>query len=98
MIKKNVQCNKQRSSYQRKIPAELAGIDTLTGGELGIRTPGGVTLNGFQDRRNRPLCQLSGAKVHFELYSPKKLFRFLKVLITYVLKSLPSLHFIHLYH
>ena len=29
------------------------------GGERGIRTPGGVTLNGFQDRRNRPLCHLS---------------------------------------
>ena len=28
-------------------------------GERGIRTPGGVTLNGFQDRRNRPLCHLS---------------------------------------
>ena len=27
--------------------------------ERGIRTPGGLTLNGFQDRRNRPLCQLS---------------------------------------
>ncbi|MCH5215238.1 MAG: hypothetical protein J1E97_08620, partial [Muribaculaceae bacterium] len=25
----------------------------------GIRTPGGVTLNGFQDRRIRPLCHLS---------------------------------------
>ncbi|MEY4637900.1 MAG: hypothetical protein RLZZ446_419 [Bacteroidota bacterium] len=33
------------------------------GGERGIRTPGGVTLNGFQDRRNRPLCHLSGANV-----------------------------------
>ncbi len=32
-------------------------------GERGIRTPGGVTLNGFQDRRNRPLCHLSGAKI-----------------------------------
>ena len=32
-------------------------------GERGIRTPGGVTLNGFQDRRNRPLCHLSGANV-----------------------------------
>ncbi len=40
-------------------------------GELGIRTPGGVTLNGFQDRRNRPLCQLSGAKVHFDKLLPK---------------------------
>ena len=28
-------------------------------GERGIRTPGGVTLNGFQDRRIRPLCHLS---------------------------------------
>ncbi|MDB5246014.1 MAG: hypothetical protein JWQ40_408, partial [Segetibacter sp.] len=45
-------------------------------GELGIRTPGGVTLNSFQDCRNRPLCQLSGAKVHFELYPPKKVLSF----------------------
>ena len=29
------------------------------GGELGIRTPGPVTDNSFQDCRNRPLCQLS---------------------------------------
>lgn len=28
-------------------------------GELGIRTPGPVTVNSFQDYRNRPLCQLS---------------------------------------
>lgn len=28
-------------------------------GERGIRTPGPVTVNGFQDRRNRPLCHLS---------------------------------------
>jgi hypothetical protein len=30
------------------------------GGEKGIRTPEGFHLNGFQDRRNRPLCHLSG--------------------------------------
>ncbi len=30
-------------------------------GERGIRTPGPLTVNGFQDRRNRPLCHLSGA-------------------------------------
>ena len=29
------------------------------GGERGIRTPGTFRLNGFQDRRNRPLCHLS---------------------------------------
>lgn len=31
-------------------------------GERGIRTPGPLTVNGFQDRRNRPLCHLSGRK------------------------------------
>lgn len=35
----------------------------LFGGELGIRTPGPVTVNSFQDCRNRPLCQLSGCKI-----------------------------------
>ena len=29
------------------------------GGERGIRTPGAFRLNGFQDRRFRPLSQLS---------------------------------------
>ncbi len=39
-----------------------AAIDTLqgiNGGEGGIRTPGPLTVNGFQDRRIRPLCHLS---------------------------------------
>ena len=31
----------------------------LACGERGIRTPGASQLNGFQDRRNRPLCHLS---------------------------------------
>ena len=35
-------------------------------GERGIRTPGGVTLNGFQDRRNRPLCHLSESVSSYE--------------------------------
>ena len=34
----------------------------ILGGERGIRTPGPVTVNGFQDRRIRPLCHLSGGK------------------------------------
>ena len=29
------------------------------GGERGIRTPGTSQYNGFQDRRDRPLCHLS---------------------------------------
>ena len=34
-------------------------IYTLISGEGGIRTPGSSHFNGFQDRRNRPLCHLS---------------------------------------
>lgn len=32
---------------------------TANGGEAGIRTLGGLPLNGFQDRRFRPLSHLS---------------------------------------
>ena len=42
------------------------------GGEKGIRTPGGFHLNGFQDRRIRPLCHLSGAKVRGGYLKTKK--------------------------
>ena len=41
-------------------------IYTLCCGERGIRTPGASQLNGFQDRRNRPLCHLSGHKSRTE--------------------------------
>ena len=54
----------------------LSWLDLKCCGERGIRTPGGFTLNGFQDRRNRPLCHLSGAKVQFfSLSKTKKLIR-----------------------
>ncbi len=33
--------------------------DEHFGGETGIRTLGRLPFNGFQDRRNRPLCHLS---------------------------------------
>ncbi len=36
------------------------GKGALTGGGRGIRTPGARRLNGFQDRRIRPLCHPSG--------------------------------------
>ena len=35
----------------------------LSSGERGIRTPGPMTVNSFQDCRIRPLCQLSATKV-----------------------------------
>ena len=36
-------------------------------GEEGIRTPGPFLVNGFQDRRNRPLCHLSAAMIVTDL-------------------------------
>ena len=41
----------------------MDGFADLGGGRRGIRTPGPVTVNGFQDRRDRPLCHSSAAKV-----------------------------------
>ncbi len=35
------------------------GIASFFGGERGIRTPGTFRHNGFQDRRDQPLCHLS---------------------------------------
>ena len=51
----------------------------LVGGERGIRTPGPVTVNGFQDRRIRPLCHLSAAKVRVQIISPKFLQKEIKM-------------------
>jgi CBS domain-containing protein len=53
----------------------------VCGGERGIRTPGPVTVNGFQDRRVRPLCQLSGAKIRFECFRPKLIYLILIFLL-----------------
>ena len=54
-------------NFNEKIPlmtqSVLMGLD---GGELGIRTPGSFHYNGFQDRRFRPLSQLS---INIKLYS-----------------------------
>ena len=71
-------------------------------GERGIRTPGGVTLNGFQDRRNRPLCHLSnrgcvsitGAKVNTFFISHKFFFNFFskKIFIDCYIHKLSYLH------
>ena len=49
----------------------------LGGGDGGIRTPGTLRYNSFQDCRIRPLCHISAAKVaiHFkkQLFFNKKL-------------------------
>ncbi len=43
-------------------PPHSTALASLLSGERGIRTPGPLQVNGFQDRRNRPLCHLSGSK------------------------------------
>ena len=47
--------------YHKKSPWKRAFY--FSGGERGIRTPGPVTVNGFQDRRNRPLCHFSATNI-----------------------------------
>lgn len=60
-------------------------IYTLVCGERGIRTPGPVKVNGFQDRRDRPLCHLSsvppnGAKA----FVPISFAKVIKVMERYI--------------
>ena len=53
---------KNRKPCKRTLCRVLLLYSVFTSGEIGIRTPGAFQLNGFQDRRNRPLCHLSGYK------------------------------------
>ena len=52
-----------RASLQKKadkiLQINLRILSAFFSGERGIRTPGTSQYNGFQDRRNRPLCHLS---------------------------------------
>ena len=50
---------KQRNRCRTTVSKEVKQFEIVSGGEGGIRTPGPVTVNGFQDRRVRPLCHLS---------------------------------------
>jgi hypothetical protein len=62
---------KKEKSPENERLRGLCQIDLKTGGERGIRTPGNLRFNGFQDRRIRPLCHLSGAKIQHELIPMK---------------------------
>ena len=53
--------------YQIIFRAKL--IFSVYCGETGIRTPGTSRYNGFQDRRNRPLCHLSKTLFKSALFS-----------------------------
>ena len=61
-----------RRRIKMKNPAKAGLHHCWVGGERGIRTPGPVTVNGFQDRRNRPLCHLSGGKSTKHIHFAKK--------------------------
>ena len=53
-----------RRPCTKKSPAQSAELQFVCG-ERGIRTPGPVKINGFQDRRIRPLCHLSKVECYF---------------------------------
>ena len=50
--------SKLLTALHEKSPALCAELQIICG-ERGIRTPGPVKVNSFQDCRNRPLCHLS---------------------------------------
>ena len=63
-------------------------------GERGIRTPGASQLNGFQDRRNRPLCHLSNAlKTHVFSKSAAKVQQILDIRKFFCKKMVECLQF-----
>ncbi len=52
-------CDLSLHKYFHKKSPTSSFLSDYLGGERGIRTPGPSQVNGFQDRRNRPLCHLS---------------------------------------
>ena len=53
-------------SYRSLIIIKAPEIGALFSGERGIRTPGPLLDNGFQDRRIRPLCHLSVKELQYK--------------------------------
>ena len=50
---------KAKTPENHSISGVLIPFRIFISGERGIRTPGPVTVNSFQDCRNRPLCHFS---------------------------------------
>ncbi len=50
-----------RAKLHPEFKQKTLNFHSGSSGERGIRTPGGVTLNSFQDCRIRPLCHFSNA-------------------------------------
>ena len=53
-VHKSQKARDKKKSHKHNVCRTFIGS-----GETGIRTPGTSQYNGFQDRRNRPLCHLS---------------------------------------
>jgi hypothetical protein len=68
----HLRLSKLGSIIGTKKPRKYVVLNSF-GGERGIRTPGPVTVNSFQDYRNRPLCHLSAANVGREKQFCKKM-------------------------
>ena len=58
--------SKLLTALHEKSPALCAELQIVCG-ERGIRTPGRSHVNGFQDRRIRPLCHLSNSLNRFSV-------------------------------
>ena len=61
-IRAPVRGREKALSFSQKRKGAPFGTPFFFCGERGIRTPGTSQFNGFQDRRNRPLCHLSFGK------------------------------------
>ena len=61
VLKTAISCNipKNKNPCKRLTYRDFLVFAFYVCGERGIRTPGTSQFNGFQDRRNRPLCHLS---------------------------------------
>ena len=59
---------KQKNPRKVLIYRNFLCFAILSSGETGIRTPGTSRYNGFQDRRNRPLCHLSKTLLRVALF------------------------------
>ncbi len=56
---------KEKKPCKRTVYKVFLSVTFLRGGERGIRTPGTLPYNGFQDHRIRPLCHLSSICASF---------------------------------
>ena len=82
VVLNNAEFNPQMQQFHTRNTEKLFGCNkgcnslsyTLICGERGIRTPGTLPYYGFQDRRIRPLCHFSDAKIapFFEIPTTKK--------------------------